>query len=207
MAASNESPGAGGVCTVPDAHTTDTAAPPPTIIVLASGRGERFIASGGSGSKLQARIGDRTVLECTLQAVRASGLPWHLEDAGHPGMGDSIGAAVRSTPDANGWLILPGDLPLIQADSLRAIAAALRTHDAVMPRHLGQRGHPVGFGRRFRAALMALTGAQGAAQLLRGQPVHELELDDRGCVTDIDTLAELDAARRLLAATLPPARG
>lgn len=193
--------------TVPEANTTDTATPPPTIIVLASGRGERFIASGGNGSKLQARIGDRTVLECTLQAVRASGLPWHLEDAGHPGMGDSIGAAVRATPDATGWLILPGDLPLIQPASLQTVAAALRTHDAVMPRHRGQRGHPVGFGRRFRAALMALTGAQGAAPLLRGQAVHELELDDRGCVTDIDTLADLDAARRLLADTLPPTRG
>ncbi|MDH5205230.1 MAG: nucleotidyltransferase family protein, partial [Hylemonella sp.] len=28
----------------------------PVVIVLASGRGERFLASGGAGSKLQARI-------------------------------------------------------------------------------------------------------------------------------------------------------
>ena len=43
--------------------------------------------------------------------VKASGLPWHLEDAGHAGMGDSIAAAVAATQEANGWLVLPGDLP------------------------------------------------------------------------------------------------
>jgi CTP:molybdopterin cytidylyltransferase MocA len=78
----------------------------PSIIVLASGRGERFVASGGQGSKLQALLGGKPVLERTLAAVRESGLPWHLEDAGHAGMGDSIAAGVRATQDAGGWLIL-----------------------------------------------------------------------------------------------------
>ena len=80
----------------------------PTVIVLASGRGERFAASGGQVHKLRALLGGKPVLEHTLDAVRASGLPWHLEDAGHPGMGDSIAAAVRATSHSNGWLILPG---------------------------------------------------------------------------------------------------
>ena len=48
---------------------------PPTVIVLASGRGERFRAAGGSGHKLQAALAGATVLEHTLTAVRASGLP------------------------------------------------------------------------------------------------------------------------------------
>ena len=81
----------------------------PAVVVLASGRGDRFTASGGKGSKLQALLGGRPVLERTLDAVRASGLPWHLEDVGHAGMGDSIAAAVRATSGAAGWLILPGD--------------------------------------------------------------------------------------------------
>src|SRR5215213_8982752 len=99
---------------------------PPVVLVLASGRGERFIASGGSGSKLQALLAGKPVLEHTLAAVRASGLPFHVEDAGHPGMADSIAAAVRATPDAGGWLVLPGDLPLISPQSLRAVASALQ---------------------------------------------------------------------------------
>ena len=64
------------------------------VLVLASGKGERFVASGGAGSKLQAMLGGKPVLARTLEAVHASGLAWHLEDAGHAGMGDSIGAAV-----------------------------------------------------------------------------------------------------------------
>ena len=92
----------------------------PTVIVLASGRGERFIASGGTTHKLKALLHGKPLLQHTLDAVQASALPWHLEDAGHPGMGDSIAAAVRATSGAAGWMILPGDLPLVQAQTLRA---------------------------------------------------------------------------------------
>nr|HRM00151.1 NTP transferase domain-containing protein [Acidovorax sp.] len=67
-------------------------APRPHVLVLASGKGQRFAASGGTVHKLRAPLCGLTVLEHTLAAVRASGLPWHLEDAGHPGMGDSIAA-------------------------------------------------------------------------------------------------------------------
>src|SRR3954447_23120127 len=119
----------------------------PVIVVLASGRGERFIASGGSGSKLRALLGGKPVLEHTLAAVRASGLPWHLEDAGHPGMGDSLAAAVRATADAPGWLVLPADLPLVSPQTLLKVADALRSGaQAAQPIHAGQWGHPVGFG-------------------------------------------------------------
>lgn len=170
----------------------------PTVIVLASGRGERFSASGGSTPKLQARLADKTVLQHTLDAVRASGLPWHLEDAGHPGMGDSIAAAVRATPHAAGWLILPGDLPLTQSDTLRAVAAALDDHDVVVPVYQGQRGHPVGFHARCGPALLELMGNQGAAPVVRAYDAIELIVNDVGCVTDIDTVDDLQAAARLM---------
>lgn len=170
----------------------------PVVLVLASGRGERFRASGGTTHKLQARLGDRTVLEHTLAAVRASGLPWHLEDAGHPGMGDSIAAAARATPDAHGWLVLPADLPLVLPDTLRAVADALHTHPVVVPMVHGQRGHPVGFGPACGAALRALSGPQGAASVIRAHAPCLLGLDDIGCITDIDTVSDLQAAQRAL---------
>lgn len=164
----------------------------PTVIVLASGRGERFRAAGGTGSKLQAALGGGTVLGHTLAAVRASGLPWHVEDAGHPGMGDSIAAAVRATSDATGWLILPGDLPLVRAATLRAVAQALTgATRAAQPHYLGERGHPVGFAASCGEELMALSGNQGAAPVLRALReaggVADIEVDDVGIVTDIDT--------------------
>jgi molybdenum cofactor cytidylyltransferase len=175
----------------------------PVVLVLASGRGERFIASGGNGSKLQALLGGKPVLQRTLDAVRASGLPWHLEDAGHEGMGDSIAAAVRATQDAAGWLVLPADLPLVLPQTLRAVAAALQRAAVVLPHYQGRRGHPVGFAASCRDALLLLKGPRGAAQVVDDQckigSALQLDLDDPGIVADIDTLQDLVNAERLLA--------
>lgn len=173
----------------------------PTVLVLASGRGERFLASGGSTHKLSALLDGKPVLQHTLDAVRASGLPWHLEDAGHPGMGDSIAAAVRAMPDANGWLILPGDLPLIQAATLRLLADALAHHEVVIPvygRQDGQRGHPVGFAAQCRQSLLALEGSKGADPVVRAFNAIEIVVDDVGMVTDIDTMEDLQRAQAII---------
>ncbi len=171
---------------------------PPTVIVLASGRGQRFAASGGQVHKLQALLNGQKVIDWTLAAVRASGLPWHLEDAGHPGMGDSIAAAVRATPHAPGWLILPADLPLIQPATLLAVAQALQTANHVVPMVNGQRGHPVGFGAGYFAQLSQLQGSKGASKLNVGEAAIELIVNDVGCVMDIDTVSDLERARGLL---------
>jgi molybdenum cofactor cytidylyltransferase len=171
----------------------------PTVIILASGRGERFTASGGQVHKLQALLGGKKIIDWTLDAVRASGLPFHVEDAGHPGMGDSIAAAIRATPDASGWLILPADLPLIQPATLLAVANALQKSSLVYPMFAGQRGHPVGFGRTYAAQLADLKGNKGAAQLIIAQAAIELIVTDVGCVTDIDTLQDLKRAQKLAA--------
>lgn len=175
---------------------------PVVVLVLASGRGERFAASGGGGPKLQALLGGVPVLQRTLDAVRASGLAWHLESAPHPGMGDSIAAAVRATRDAGGWLVLPGDLPLVLPETLQAVAARLAAHAVVVPQYHGQRGHPVGFAADCGDALAALSGEHGAAAIVRAQAaagrVLALELDDAGIVTDIDTMADLARAEQLV---------
>ena len=170
----------------------------PVVIVLASGRGERFRASGGDTHKLQALLDGKTVLQHTLDAVGASGLPWHLEQGAWPGMGDSIAAAVRATRDANGWLILPADLPLIQAETLRRVAAAPATWAVVRPLYQGRQGHPVRFARVCAPALMNLEGNQGAAAIVREYGAMELSVDDAGCVTDIDTVQDLVQAQALL---------
>jgi molybdenum cofactor cytidylyltransferase len=170
----------------------------PTVIVLASGKGERFKASGGQVHKLQALLGGKKIIDWTLAAVHASGLPWHIEDAGHPGMGDSIAAAVRATPNAHGWLILPADLPLIKPATLLAVAQGLQAATACYPAHLGQRGHPVGFSAQLGPELEKLQGNHGAAQVFTAQAAMKIIVNDVGCVTDIDTLNDLERARALL---------
>jgi molybdenum cofactor cytidylyltransferase len=170
----------------------------PVVLVLASGRGERFLASGGQVHKLQADLGGRSVLQRTLDAVGASGLAWHLESAGHPGMGDSIAAAVRATRHAPGWMILPADLPLIQPQTLRAVAAARLDADVLVPLVLGQRGHPVRFAPLCADALLALRGDAGAASVVRTMRVQTIAVDDPGCILDIDTVQDLENARARL---------
>ncbi len=181
------------------------------MLILASGRSERFRASGGHVHKLDALLDGETVLSRSLRAASESGLPWHLERTEHAGMGQSLAAAVRATAHAPGWLILPADMPLVRPTSLRAVAAALIAADgsdtgpqAVVPFFNGMQGHPVAFGAHCREALEELAGDVGARQVLRDLRsrglVQELALDDDGVMLDIDTLADLEQADRLLQA-------
>jgi molybdenum cofactor cytidylyltransferase len=171
----------------------------PTVIVLASGKGERFTASGGQVHKLQALLNRKKVIDWTLDAVRASGLPFYVEDAGHPGIGDSIAAAVRATRDAHGWLILLADLPFIQPATLLAVAQALQSADHVIPTFNGQRGHPVGVSTRHITELLNCKGNKGFAQVNADDSAIKLVVNDRGCVADIDTVEDLEKARNWLA--------
>ena len=180
----------------------------PVVIVLAAGRGERFRAAGGRTGKLEAPLAGRTVLDHVLQAVADSGLPSYLVRPEHlahltlPGMGDSIAAGVTATAGACGWLILPGDLPLIQAHTLRQVAQALMAlpggQPTVQPRFQGQRGHPVGFRAPCEAALRALQGDEGARSVLREYPPAWLDVDDEGIVWDVDTPDRLERAARMM---------
>lgn len=170
----------------------------PTVIVLAAGKGERFKASGATQDKLQSLLCGQPVREHVLAAVRASGLPWHVVQREHtahlinPGMGDSIACGVAATPDAHGWLILPADLPLIQARTLLAVAEALQQHAmVVVPHYEGQQGHPVGFASSCREALLLLSGDFGARTVVAQRTVCRLNVDDEGCVLDVDTLDSL----------------
>jgi molybdenum cofactor cytidylyltransferase len=95
--------------------------------------------------------------------------------------------------------VLPGDLPLVTPASLLAVADALRRASLVMPLYRGMRGHPVGFGQAHGKALQALRGVEGAAAIVRASRPLVLDMDDEGIVTDIDTLADLARAERLLA--------
>lgn len=181
---------------------------PPTVIVLAAGRGQRFRQSGGATHKLDAPLRGIPVLQRVLSAVTASGLPCHVVRPEYgvagdaPGMGDSIARGVRATASASGWLILPGDLPLVTADSLIQVALGLISHPVVLPVWNGQQGHPVGFGAACFAALTTLCGDTGAAPIVRAHrqagSLLIRHLNDPGIVTDIDTLDDLARAEALL---------
>lgn len=176
----------------------------PTVLVLAAGQGSRFKASGGMCDKLNAPLHGQRVRDHVMAAVKASGLPYwvvereHLAARPQAGMGDSIACGVAATLDAEGWLVLPADLPLISPNTLQAVAHALTKHQVVVPFHAAQRGHPVGFAPSCRTDLLNLQGDEGARAVVARHGFTRLAVDDEGTVLDVDTVQALaQAAQRL----------
>jgi len=92
-------------------------------------------------------------------------------------------------PDARGWVVALADMPGIQVETLRQVAAAL--HDGALiaaPHFHGRRGHPVGFSAKLGDALMMLQGDQGAKSVLRthAQSLTRIDCEDPGILWDID---------------------
>lgn len=193
------------------------------VIVLAAGRGSRFL---GTDHKLAQRLGSATVLATTLRHAVASHLPVvvvtteafsdvarrsvaardvivlpEVGSAGHDelGMGHSIAVGVAARSDAAGWLILPGDMPMVRSATLREVARGLDQHAVVYAQHKGMRGHPVGFSAELYSELVALRGDEGARRLVARYPALGLEVDDPGVLIDVDTENDLDNLRRNVA--------
>ncbi len=103
-----------------------------------------------------------------------------------PGMGHSLAAAVAASADANGWVVLLGDMPFILPASVRRVIAGLTEESISVPRLGDDLGHPVGFGRAYAAALRGLSGDRGARCLFAAGKVVEVPLSDPGVVWDVD---------------------
>jgi molybdenum cofactor cytidylyltransferase len=111
------------------------------------------------------------------------------------GMGHSIAAGVAERPSASGWLILPGDMPMVQPATLQRVAEALEHHPVAYAQHRGRRGHPVGFAAELYSELVMLSGDEGARRLIARYPAWAAEVDDAGVLVDVDTLEDLEALR------------
>lgn len=191
----------------------------PVVIVLAAGRGSRF---RGAGHKLEQGLGEQSVLGQTISHAIESGLPvvvvttaplaaeaarWVARrdvvvlpevGSGGPaalGMGYSIAAGVTARPHVPGWLVLPGDMPMVSPGTLSAVAALLGQHPVVFAQYRGRRGHPVGFAAELFSDLVQLSGDEGARRVVARYPSFGLEVDDPGVLVDVDTEADLDALR------------
>lgn len=182
------------------------------VIVLAAGEGSRFReVAGADKDKLLAdctgRDGAvRSVIEQVLvnlpasldqrvlvttearpQAMRmAQAYGCDIVSIESTGMGDSLAAGVAVCPDADGWLIVLGDMPFILPSSIERVVAAIAEDAVSVPTFNGDYGHPVGFGRSFAAGLMALSGDRGARPLFAQGRVVEVAVDDPGVLWDID---------------------
>jgi len=112
------------------------------------------------------------------------------------GMGVSLAEGVRAASDAHGWVVALADMPYLKPDTIRVVARGLSEGAAIAaPTFRGERGHPVGFARRFLDELSALRGDAGARDILKAHPdwITLYEVDDPGVLRDIDELSDLEA--------------
>jgi molybdenum cofactor cytidylyltransferase len=186
-------------------------------ILLAAGRGSRFDPQGQRNKLLQ-RIENGDTVAASAAAAMLSSLEKVVavvrEDTGaladelgncgctlltcaeaDSGMAASIVAGLRQALDADGWIIALGDMPYVEAETIAALADALKEGaDIAVPVCHGQRGNPVGFSRRHLSALLRLEGDRGARDLLQSCPVTAVIVDDTGVLRDIDTMQDLPYA-------------
>lgn len=115
----------------------------------------------------------------------------------HERMADSLKLGIVSAqaafPHLSGLVIALADMPFIQGETIRQVAAGLARADIVQPVMQGQSGHPVGFSSHLIPELMTIEGDQGAREVLRAHQakILRLECQDPGILKDIDTPADL----------------
>lgn len=181
------------------------------ILALAAGRAERF----GSDKRF-ARLGNgRGVLDQFLARAEASGLPVLLCLADHEielagkirrervqcvlcrrsveGMGGTLAEGVTRIPGWDGALIALADMPWVEPATYRCLAQRLAPDRICVPTCLGERGHPVGFGRAYFDELSRLGGDSGARSVLARHPraIEEVAVDDPAIRIDIDRPRDL----------------
>ncbi|HEY2884130.1 MAG TPA: molybdopterin-binding/glycosyltransferase family 2 protein [Rhizomicrobium sp.] len=109
------------------------------------------------------------------------------------GLSTSLKRGIKLVPEGyDGAIILLGDMPGVTSDLLDKLIAAFDPSEGraicVATRH-GERGNPVLWAHRFFQEMMLIEGDVGGRHLLtqNAELVCEVEADDDGPLTDIDT--------------------
>jgi molybdenum cofactor cytidylyltransferase len=183
-------------------------------VLLAAGRGVRFgnhkllaplpdgtaVAVAAARNLIDALPDSVAVLrpgdETLAALLAAEGLRIVVNPNADGGMGTSLACGVAAV-DADGWVIALADMPAIRPATIEAVAEALAAGAPIAaPVYHGQRGHPIGFARRFQAALTALASDKGGRDILaqHSKELRLIEVDDPGVLFDIDHNADMNAA-------------
>ncbi len=198
--------------------TTSTPADNIIGILLAAGKSSRFIdASGVQRDKLSVTLprsdppetviqrSARTLLQACPRSIAVLkpesphvltmqdlGLKVVIAERAAQGMGESLAAGARAAlkEKAAGVIVMLADLPYVKAETIQAIAQALRKGASIaVPRYQGEQGHPVGFHAKHLSALALLSGDVGAKAIIKhhANEITHLELNDNGILLDVDT--------------------
>lgn len=106
-----------------------------------------------------------------------------------------LAAAVIASAQSAGWLLLPADMPMLQVDTLQAMAMAISQYPIVYPEYRSHRGHPVGFSVELYSELIRLRRERDLQRLMARYPTRGVEVMDPGVLMTQDTLHELARLR------------
>lgn len=190
--------------------------PPIVGILLAGGFSRRF---GSQNKLLQSLPNGQLIALSAAQALIAalpasvavirkteSALAATMADLGfvvvecedrHQQMSDSLKLGILTAqsafPHLAGVVIALADMPFIQAETIKQVAAQLAQASIVQPVWQGQPGHPVGFSSALISELLTVEGDQGARTVIRAHQAEVLRwaCEDAGILRDIDTPADL----------------
>jgi len=184
-------------------------------ILVAAGASRRM----GHRNKLLLPWGSITLLEHALGVVMASRVGQVITVTGHEaetvlpfiehkgvtlienhrwstGLTSSIQTGLRAVrPNATGFLIFFGDLPLVRTEDIDRIITTFemaRSQSArciVVPAFKGRRGHPVLFSSAFREDMMNCEFADGCRSIMAANAtdVREAPMPDDRTLRDVDT--------------------
>jgi molybdenum cofactor cytidylyltransferase len=182
-------------------------------VVLAAGRGSRFVASGADVAKPLAVLGGKPLVERALRAALDAGLDdvavvEGAADLGgvvpaavtrlrnerwRDGIASSLQVAVGHARAAGHEVIVVGlaDQPGVTAAAWRAVAGAPPDPPIAVASYDGRPGNPVRLGAAVWD-LLPVDGDEGARALMRERPDLVRAVPCSGDPTDVDTLEDLD---------------
>ena len=113
------------------------------------------------------------------------------------GMGASIRAGMEyltARADTRAVVVMLCDQPRVEARIINELVAAYRVTNAplVTAKYDGTHGVPALFDQRLYPALLALTGSQGAKNLILAHSAHLSEVPAPEAALDVDTLADYE---------------
>jgi molybdenum cofactor cytidylyltransferase len=182
-------------------------------IILAAGESKRM-----GRPKMLLPWGEQTIIETVIDAATQAmvdgivvvvganaekvaeainGRPVELSVNPHfrEGMLSSIQWGLNSIPAAaRAALVMLGDQPLIASSTIDMVIKAYRqgNHGIVLPVYRGKRGHPMLLDMKYKDEVAQLDGNIGLRELTyhNVEDVLEVELDDSGILSDVDTREE-----------------
>jgi molybdenum cofactor cytidylyltransferase len=111
-----------------------------------------------------------------------------------------LAAGVAARADADGWVVLPAERPLVQPATLRAVGQALAEHQVAYAQHQGRPGEPTGYAAELFSELILLDSDDAPRRLAARYPALGGEVDDPGVLLDAASGDGLARARAVVAA-------